>query len=220
MKRGYIKLWRKSKESHIFSHEGMWKLWCLCLMNANSEEAKVTIPGLLEPVTVKAGQFITGRDSLHYDYHQGDILGERYSRKRRPVAKTLFRWLLILEKMQILSIKSYNKYSIITVFKWHLYQKNVQQMSREMSNKCPQTRSTIYSCEFFSVTHSQHEKYQEAYPTVDLMAEYKGMAAWLESNPKKRKTPRGYPKFVNAWLSKAYKEKKHSSDWRDKLKPL
>jgi hypothetical protein len=130
MNRGFIKLWRKSKDSTVFAHDGMWKLWSLCLMLANHAEADVTIPGILEPIKVNPGQFITGRDSLHYAYHQGN-LKKNYSRKAAPTAITLYRWLLSLSNMQILHIKSYNKYSIITILNWPQYQNNEQQMNNK-----------------------------------------------------------------------------------------
>lgn len=135
MNRGYVKLWRKSKDSTVFAHDGIWKLWCLCLMKANHKEAEVMIPGLLEPIKIKPGQFVTGRDSLHFEYHQGH-LKKKYSRKAAPTAITLYRWLLFLHKVQILHIKSYNKYSIITIINWEQYQSNEQQMNnRRTSNE-------------------------------------------------------------------------------------
>ncbi len=126
MNRGYIKLWRKSKESSIFAHEGLWKLFCLCLMKAAYKEVEITISGLLKPVKLSPGQFIAGRDSLHFDYHQGDKR-KKYSRKAAPTAITLYRWLLNLENMQILNINSCNKFSIITVVNWPQYQGDEQQ---------------------------------------------------------------------------------------------
>lgn len=218
---GWIKLWRKLLGSSVFQHEGLLKLWILCLLKANHEEKEIILPGLLKPIKVKPGQFVTGRDSLHFQYHQGRIT-KRYSRKLTPVPRTLFRWLENLSNLQNLSIKTTNKYSIVTITNWHEHQALAQKVSSSATGKRPQTRSikNIYSCEFFSIDEKHHGKYQQAYPTVDLMAEYKRMAAWLESNPKKRKTPRGYPRFVNNWLSEAYDKKKDSSDWRDKLKPL
>ncbi len=75
-------------------------------------------------------------------------------------------------------------------------------------------KENIYSCEFFSVTEKQHKVFQEAYSNLDLLSEYKKMAAWLEANPSKRKTPRGYPRFINNWLSKAAeKESEGKKDW-------
>ena len=121
MRRGYIKLWRKSKDSTVFAHDGLWKLWTLCLMSANREPAEVSIHGILEPIKINPGQFLTGRFALHYDYHQGDIR-KRYSLKDRPTPYTLIRWLQSLEAMQLLSIETCNKYSIVTVINWEQYQ--------------------------------------------------------------------------------------------------
>jgi hypothetical protein len=131
MNQGYVKLWRKSKESAIFGHEGLWKLWCLCLMKASHKEHTVLVEAT--PVTLKPGQFITGRYSLWEDYHQWHLLKRKPRRKPTPSAKTVRRWLLTLQNMQMLSIKKTNKYSIISITNWKQYQQNVQQAS----NRCP-----------------------------------------------------------------------------------
>jgi predicted phage replisome organizer len=62
----------------------------------------------------------------------------------------------------------------------------------------------IYTCKYFTVYESQHKAYFEAYPDINIIGEYKKMLAWLESNPKKRKSD--YPKFINNWLSKSQSE--------------
>ena len=128
MNKGFIKLWRKSKESSVFAHAGLWKLWCLCLMKATHKEIEVVISGVLKPVKLLPGQFITGRNSLHFEYHQG-YLSKKYRRKAAPSVITVYRWLSQLENMQLLNIKTYNKYSIITIINWHLYQKDEQQVN-------------------------------------------------------------------------------------------
>lgn len=127
MQKGWIKLYRKTRDSTIFAHERIFKLWMLCLMKANHEKARVTIPGILRAIELKPGQFITGRDCLHYDYHQGDVIKSRYSRKLKPVAKTLYRGLEFLAKNGNLSISKHAKYSIVTITNWDAYQENVQQ---------------------------------------------------------------------------------------------
>lgn len=127
MKRGYVKLWRKTIDSLVFAHEGMLKLFILCLLKANHEPADVTIPGILSPIHVESGQFITGRNSLYEDYHQLH-LRKRTRRKPAPHATTLYRWLLTLQDMSILHIKSHNKYSIISIINWNQYQQVDQQM--------------------------------------------------------------------------------------------
>jgi len=112
-------------ESDAFIHDGLWKLWCLCLMKANHKPQRVPIEGLVEPVLVKTGQFITGRYQLHGDYHQW----RRGYKKRSPSPKTAWRWLEKLRNLQMLTIKSFNKYSIITINNWDQYQAFDQQMT-------------------------------------------------------------------------------------------
>ena len=46
-------------------------------------------------------------------------------------------------------------------------------------------------------------KWQSLYPAIDVYQELNGMAGWLDANPKKRKSPRGIKRFVNAWLQRA-----------------
>lgn len=43
--------------------------------------------------------------------------------------------------------------------------------------------------------------WKDTYPAVDVEQELKRMAAWLDSNPTRRKTKRGITKFINNWLS-------------------
>jgi len=44
--------------------------------------------------------------------------------------------------------------------------------------------------------------YQDLYPAVDVISEFKKMKGWLEANPKNRKTKRGIRTFINNWLSR------------------
>ncbi len=179
MNRGYLKLWRKSKESAVFAHEGLWKLWCLCLMKATHQEIEITISGLLKPVKLTPGQFITGRYSLHEDYHQAH-LGERYRRKLTPTPYSLWRWLLTLEGMQILSIKSYNKYSIITITNWGLYQENEHQVSiRRASGEHKQEQGKHSKEE----TRMLFSSLRARYPNQDLLDRaFSAIASTRKSN--------------------------------------
>ena len=55
----------------------------------------------------------------------------------------------------------------------------------------------------FVVRLSRHDRYVAAYPAVNCLTEYAKMASWLESNPARRKTLRGLPRFINSWLGRA-----------------
>jgi hypothetical protein len=114
----WLKLYRKSKNSDVFAHEGLWKLWSLCMMSANHKSRSVQIDGLVKPVLVQVGQFLTGRYRLHGDYHQWC---KGYKRKS-PSSRTLWRWLHFLEQMGCLTIESYSKYSLVTLTNWERHQ--------------------------------------------------------------------------------------------------
>lgn len=43
----------------------------------------------------------------------------------------------------------------------------------------------------------------QAYPNIDIPAEFRKMAAWCVSNESQRKTKRGIKKFINGWLNRA-----------------
>ncbi len=56
--------------------------------------------------------------------------------------------------------------------------------------------------EVYPIVQSQIDRWAEAYPNVDIDLAIKQMIAWLEANPKKRKTRAGSPRFVNIWLGR------------------
>ena len=57
--------------------------------------------------------------------------------------------------------------------------------------------------EAYRVTTSQVEAWAKAYPDVDVLAELRKAAVWLDANQPKRKTRSGMPRFVNGWLNNA-----------------
>lgn len=54
----------------------------------------------------------------------------------------------------------------------------------------------------YDVPLSKIEEWKTAYPAVDIIQELHKMAAWLGSNPKRKKTRRGIDRFINSWLSR------------------
>lgn len=64
------------------------------------------------------------------------------------------------------------------------------------------TSNVIFSCNYFSIFKGDYEKYKELYMGIDLMKEFKRMEIWLDANPSKRKTKRGYPRFIVNWLNR------------------
>jgi len=125
MECGWIKLHRKIIDSDVFADPMLFKLWCLCLLKANHKESHYKIDGVNMPVKMSPGQFITGRYELHKEFYPR-------KRKKNKSAITLWRKLQILENMDILNIKSYTKYSIISILNWNKY----QQTEQRLNNNC------------------------------------------------------------------------------------
>jgi hypothetical protein len=55
----------------------------------------------------------------------------------------------------------------------------------------------------YSVPEELFKTYAQAYEGINVMAELGKMGAWLTSNPLKRKTEKGMPRFMNSWLERA-----------------
>ena len=137
MKRGYVRLYRKVLDSAIWADPMLFHLFCFCLLKANHKTSHASLDGVNTPVKVDPGQFITGRYSLHNEY---------YSRQKRGIRRfspqTIYRKLKVVEDMQILSIKSNNKFSIITIVNWHTYQNVVSEKEQQNEQQMNNNRTT------------------------------------------------------------------------------
>ena len=61
-----------------------------------------------------------------------------------------------------------------------------------------------YRGRYFDVPELQMQIYQIAYPRTDLMAEFRMMEIWLESNPRRRK--KNYSRFIANWLNAEHRK--------------
>lgn len=131
---GWIRLWRKSLDSPSWEDDGLWKVWCYCLVKANYQSQWVVVGRGSEPIWIERGQFVTGRESLHKGCYP-------HTRRTKPSSKTTWRRLKNLEKMGNVSIKVSNQFSVVTVMNYDTYNppenEMVQQVVPRVSRKCP-----------------------------------------------------------------------------------
>ena len=52
------------------------------------------------------------------------------------------------------------------------------------------------------IFQSDVECWRELYPGVDVLQQLRQMRAWLDANPRRRKTGRGIKNFIVTWLGK------------------
>lgn len=117
----YIKLDRRICEWEWFTDGNTLKLWIYLLANAQYKDTK------FKGIEIKRGQIITGRKKL------AECLGMS-ERQIRSCLKHL-------EKTQEVTIKSTNRFTLITIVKYDFYQgggdDSDQQSDQQVTNKRP-----------------------------------------------------------------------------------
>jgi len=106
MNKGYVRLWRKSVDAGWVKNHKLWAFWSWCLLKATYREHDVIIG--LQVIHLMPGQFIFGRKKAAAETG----LSEQEIR-------TIIEF---LKKAGNLTIKSTNKFSIITIVNWTTYQ--------------------------------------------------------------------------------------------------
>lgn len=106
MDRGYVRLWRKTLDSGLLQHPTAWQVFGYLLMTATSKPHKRIIAGVM--TEAKPGEVITGRERL------AEKLGLSVQQVRTA--------LNLLKKLEIITITSTNKYSVISLVNWDAYQ--------------------------------------------------------------------------------------------------
>lgn len=124
---GWIKLHRKSLESSVFRNPTYWQVWCWCLMRANHEDNKIPFNG--RDFTIVMGEFITSIE-------KGSLECNVTERKWRNAIN-------YLKKTNRLTIKTTNKFTVISIQNWKDYQvkdnENVEQTSNKDQTNVEQT---------------------------------------------------------------------------------
>lgn len=130
---GWIKLHRKIMESAVWADPHYLKLWFYCLLKASHKEYEQLLGNQM--VKLEVGQFVTGRKVMAEELNAG------LKPEKKLSEKSWSRYLKNLEKWQMLTIKTTNKYSIVTVVNYRFYQEleneSVHQNDQQLTNNCP-----------------------------------------------------------------------------------
>ena len=118
MQYGYIKLWRKSLDAGWLQNHKLWTFWCWCLMKATHREYDQIVG--CQQVHLMPGQFVFGLKVA--------------SKELRMGIQSIRTLLDFLKNSQNLTIKSTNKFSVITIINWYTYQVDDYE-SNTQSNK-------------------------------------------------------------------------------------
>ena len=126
-RQGWVRFYRKSIDSSVWKNPIIWMVWSWCLLKSNHQIN--TFPFNGEDIEIKDGQFITGRIKATQEI---------------PISEQQYRTSMkYLEKTKRLTIKTTNKFSLITVLKWEQYQKDNQQTNQPLTNQQPATNQPL-----------------------------------------------------------------------------
>lgn len=197
MNKGYIKLWRKSIEAGWLTNHKLWVFWSWCLMKASHKELDMVVG--CQQVHLMPGEF---------------VFGLKAAAKETCISIQSIRTLLnFLKTSQNITLKSTNKFSIISILNWDTYQNEENeintQINKQLTNnqqttnnkqECKELKNNIYTSEFltFYQNYPKHvgkadawkawKKHNGNLPPVDDLIykinEFKNTEDWKKENGK------------------------------------
>ena len=72
----------------------------------------------------------------------------------------------------------------------------------------------------YPVTKEKRAEYQKTYPGIDVDQELRSIQQWCVDNPSRRKTTRGMPRFLNAWMDRAQNRPRPKQDRKKTFEEL
>ncbi len=160
MNRGYVRLWRKLLDAGWLKNHRLCIFWIYCLLKA-SHKIYTAIVGS-QTVDLLPGQFIFGL--------------RKAAEETGLTVRQIRTCLAFLISTQNLTIKPTNKFSIITIVNWHIYQmaenENDTQNDKPPTSKRQHTRikehkKTLYNQSAFEVLSYLNEKTGKRFSNAD-----------------------------------------------------
>ena len=168
---GWVRLWRKSLGSVVFADDGLWQIFCWCLLKATYEPRTVPVRTGRGCTTVvlEPGQFIFGRYTASGDL--GLKPSTTWGRMHRLCA------------LGVITIKSNTHFSVITLVNWRQYQADEVGNADTQPDTQPDTNKKLRSKE----VKKKRARATFVKPTIEEVATYcrdrgKGIdpQAWLD----------------------------------------
>ena len=106
MDKGWVKIWRKTLDSGILQNPPLCSFWMWCLLKASYKRCKVSVG--FQEVPLKPGEFVFGRKNAAIELKLSE--------------QTIRTCVDTLKKRQSITIKSTNRFSVITITNWDIYQ--------------------------------------------------------------------------------------------------
>ena len=119
MFRGYVKLYRSIKDNPIMFSPEHLTVWIYLLISANHKNTSIVINN--QKILIPCGSLLTSRARIGKDTHIHESKVER-----------ILKYLKIEQQIEQ---QSFNKYRIISITNWSVYQDSEQQSEQQMNSK-------------------------------------------------------------------------------------
>lgn len=160
MHRGYIRLWRKSVDSGIIQNPKLWAFWTWCLLKASHKNHKQMVGTQI--IDISPGQFVFGRKAASEELNISEQSIRTYIKK--------------LKNLKNLTIKSTNKFSIISIINWDIYQQcedeTNQQINHHLTSNQPATNHKQEHKNIRTKELKKRERKTFSPPTLDEVKTY------------------------------------------------
>lgn len=171
MNRGYVKVWRKMFDAGWLKNHELSVFWIYCLLKASHKEF-VAIVGC-QRVSLLPGQFIFGRRKA----------AEETGLTEREIRTCL----ALLIKWQNVTIKTTNRFSIISIINWNIYQgtevENDQLTDQQTTSKRPHTNTETHKKETPCDFSSEISVFKNRYPDQEIINQaFQAISSTRKSN--------------------------------------
>lgn len=132
---GWIKLHRKITESPVFDNPNLLKLWLWCLCKATHTEHEVIVGKKI--IKLLPGQFVFGRLKAADFLNMND--------------RTVYDYMKLLNKLEMISIKTNNKFTLVTIVNWTVYQSDANEFQQQNTQQ-----STIHTAQETAIENNTY----------------------------------------------------------------
>lgn len=163
---GWIKLYRKTRQSFVWTDANLLKLWLLLLIKASHSDSKFLFNG--QEISVTSGQLVTGAHVLASEMNEG------VPRDKAVTWRSVWRWVKKFENAEMLTIKSTSQYSVITITNFNNYQSS----DKRVTSDCQSTDNQVTT--YKNLKNEKNEKnINHSSASAEPVVNYANVIAYL-----------------------------------------
>ena len=151
MNKGYVKLWRGIQDSAIITNPTALQLFIYFLTDASRTKRTFNSGGKI--VTLHPGQLIIGRKIM--------------AKALRLSEQKIRTGIKFLEKLGTITRNSTNKYTLVTLVKWHVYQNEQEETNQQVTSNQPAGNQQLTTTQDIKKLKKKEEREEIPLPPLE-----------------------------------------------------